>query len=222
MPAVPYNQRAEWGPSNYGDVRHRVVVGTTIPLPGRVGVSPFFAANSGAPYNITTELDPGNTGFPAARPALLGGMGAAACQGQALLHATGLGCFHLQPGPGVATIGHNSGRGPGAVNLALRIARTWGFGPETQTGSVNRGDPPHGSGPAAGMFGPASSRKYSVTLSAFTLNAINHANLAAPDGDLSSPYFGQSRSLGGFIVMAHGGPPSTYNRKIDLELRIAF
>jgi hypothetical protein len=222
VPADPYNLRAEWGPSIYGDVRHRVVVGTTIPLPGRVGVSPFFAANSGTPYNITTGLDPGNTGFPAARPALLAGMGAAACQGQTLMYASGFGCFELQPGPGVATIGHNSGRGPGAVNLALRIARTWGFGPETQTGSVNRGDPQHGSGPPAGMFGPASSRKYSVTLSAFTLNAINHANLAAPDGDLSSPYFGQSRSLGGFIVMAHGGTPSTYNRKIDLELRIAF
>jgi hypothetical protein len=222
VPADPYNLRAEWGPSIYGDVRHRVVVGTTIPLPGRVAVSPFFAANSGTPFNITTGLDPGNTGFPAARPALLAGVGAPACQGQTRMYATRFGCFDLQPGPGVATIGHNSGRGPGAVNLALRIARTWGFGPETQTGSANHGDPQHGSGPPASMFGAASSRKYTVTLSAFTLNAINHTNLAAPDGDLSSPYFGQSRSLGGFIVMAHGGTPSTYNRKIDFELRVMF
>jgi hypothetical protein len=222
VPADPYHLRAEWGPSIYGDVRHRVVLGTTIPLPGRVGVSPFFAANSGTPYNITTGLDPGNTGFPAARPALLAGMSAPACQGQTRMYAAGFGCFDLQPGLGVPTIGHNSGRGPGAVNLALRVARTWGFGPETQTGSVSHGDPQHGSGPPAGMFGPASTRKYSVTLSAFTLNAINHTNLAAPDGDLSSPYFGQSRSLGGFIVMAHGGTPSTYNRKIDFELRVTF
>jgi len=38
-------------------------------------------------------------------------------------------------------------------------------------------------------------------------------------GDLSSPYFGQSLSLAGF------GPfdsPSTYNRKIDLQLRFTF
>jgi hypothetical protein len=221
VPADPYNLRAEWGPSIYGDVRHRVVLGTTIPLPGRVGVSPFFAANSGTPYNITTGLDPGNTGFPAARPSLLAGIGAAACQGQTRAYAAGFGCFDLQPGPRVPTLGHNSGRGPGAVNVALRVARTWGFGPERQAGSASHGDPQHGSGPA-GMFGPASTRKYSVTLSAFTLNAINHANLAAPDGDLSSPYFGRSRSLGGFLVMAHGGTPSTYNRKIDLQLRITF
>ena len=33
-------------------------------------MSVFLLANSGQPYNITTGLDPNNTGYPAARPAL--------------------------------------------------------------------------------------------------------------------------------------------------------
>ena len=54
------------------------------------------------------------------------------------------------------------------------------------------------------------------------MNALNHVNFAPPNGDLSSPYFGQYRALGGMIVMNHGGGASTYNRKIDLQLRFTF
>ena len=79
-----------------------------------------------------------------------------------------------------------------------------------------------GGGPPAGMFDAKTGRKYNLTLSASTLNALNHPNFSPPNGDLSSPYFGQYRSLGGMIVMMHGGAPSTYNRKIDLQLRFTF
>jgi hypothetical protein len=72
------------------------------------------------------------------------------------------------------------------------------------------------------MFNSNTGRKYNLTLSASTLNALNHANFGAPNGDLSSPYFGQYRSLGGVVVLTHGGAPSTYNRKIDLQLRFTF
>ena len=76
--------------------------------------------------------------------------------------------------------------------------------------------------PPREMFGSDPGRRYSLTVSASTLNAINHANYAPPNGDLSSPYFGQYRSLGGLMVMSHGGAPSTYNRKIDLQVRFTF
>ena len=52
------------------------------------------------------------------------------------------------------------------------------------------------------------------------MNALNHANYAPPSGDLSSPYFGVYRSLGGGFGPMGGA--STYNRKIDLQLRFAF
>jgi hypothetical protein len=156
----------------------------------KCNLSPFFVANSGAPYNITTGLDPDHTGAATARPGLVAGP------------CAGAGCFDLHPAPGTA-IAHNYGRGPGAVNLGLRISRTWGFVRE-----------------ASGHGATATGR--GVTVSASTLNALNHANFAPPNGDLSSPYFGQYRSLGGMVVMSHGGGASAYNRKIDLQVRVNF
>jgi hypothetical protein len=50
---------------------------------------------------------------------------------------------------------------------------------------------------------------------------LNHVNWGTPSGDLSSPFFGQYRSLaGGFVTMSPGG--GTYNRKVDVQLRFAF
>ena len=34
LPADPYNLRAEWGPTSYGDIRHRAAGGASVPLPG--------------------------------------------------------------------------------------------------------------------------------------------------------------------------------------------
>jgi hypothetical protein len=102
----------------------------------------------------------------------------------------------------------------GAWNHALRVSRTWTFGREDISGRASGG---HGGGPS-----PDTGKKYSIAISASTLNALNHPNFATPNGDLSSPYFGQYRSLGGLIVMSHGGAPSTYNRKIDLQVRVTF
>jgi hypothetical protein len=66
-----------------------------------------------------------------------------------------------------------------------------------------------------------SGRRYTVTLGVNAMNALNHANYAAPNGDLTSPFFGVSQSLGGgFGPM--GGGASTYNRKIDFQLRFGF
>jgi hypothetical protein len=225
LPADPYNLRAEWGPSSYGDVRHRAVLGTTVPLRWKFSVSPFLVANSGVPYNITTGLDPGNTGYPAQRPALVSGAGTSGCAANGLVYAAAFGCFDLEPPPGAA-IPHNYGRGPAAVNLALRISRTWAFGPEGSTGGPANAGESHGGmrgeGPPPGMFDLKTTRKYALTLSASTMNALNHANFAPPNGDLSSPYFGQYRSLGGLMVMMHGGGTSTYNRKIDVQLRFSY
>jgi hypothetical protein len=212
--------RAEWGPSSYGDIRHRAVGGITVPLPGKFSASVFLLANSGQPFNITTGLDPNSTGFTAARPALDPLAAPSACQSPNLKYEIGFGCFNLNPDLGVAVIGRNSARGPSAVNHALRLSRTWTFGPESKGAAPAGGG--HGDGTPPGMSGTNPGKKYGVVLSASTLNALNHPNFAPPNGDLSSPYFGQYRSLGGLAVMSHGGAPSTYNRKIDLQLRFTF
>ena len=212
LPADPYNLRAEWGPSTYGDMRHRGAMGATVPLPGRWSVSPFLVANSGVPYNITTGLDPGLTGSPSARPALVAG---------ALPGCEAFSCFQSDPPPGTPSIERNYGRGPANVNVALRVARTWQFGREGDSGVSDGGGAGH-TGLPAGLFATGATKRYQLTLSASTLNALNRANYGPPDGDLSSGYFGLYRSLGGLIAMAHGGAPSTYNRKIDLQLQFTF
>jgi hypothetical protein len=65
-----------------------------------------------------------------------------------------------------------------------------------------------------------SGRRYTVTVGVNAMNALNHPNYAAPNGDLTSPFFGVSQSLaGGFGPM---GGASTYNRKIDFQVRFGF
>ncbi len=67
QPADPYNLREEWGPSSFSDIRHRFVVGTSVPLPLKFSLSPFFIASSGSPYNIITGRDTiGDAGDPRA------------------------------------------------------------------------------------------------------------------------------------------------------------
>lgn len=239
QPADPYNLRAEWGPSSFGDVRHRAVIGTSLPLPGKFTVSPFVIVSSGTPYNITTGIDSNGDGYTSERPALLAGLDRATCAGGSLVYSAGIGCFDLNPAPGVATIGRNSARGPANFNVSLRLARTWSFGGQGESGPAESGPPPGmggvrgggpppgggpgpggpGGGPPAGMFGAMSGKRYNLTLSASARNILNHPNFAAPSGDLSSPFFGEYRSLAGFGPFAGN---STYNRKIDVQLRFTF
>lgn len=242
QPANPYDLRAEWGPSSFADVRHRAVLGSSLPLPWRFSVNPFLAVSSGAPYNITTGTDPLLTGFSTARPALLD-LSAAQCAGGGLRYEAGFGCFNLTPTPGTAVIGRNSGRGPASVTLNMRLSRTWSFGERGDSGvnqggfggpgggpggpggggpgggGMRGGGGPPGGGPPPGMFGANSGKRYNLTFSVSAMNVLNHPNYAAPSGDLSSPFFGESRSLAGFGPM---GAPSTYNRRVDLQIRFQF
>jgi len=242
QPQDPYNLRAEWGPSSFSDVRHRFVMGTSIPLPWKISISPFMMLSSGSPYNISTGRDPLSTGSPTQRPALVG-LTASQCTGVNYVYSGEFGCFNLNPAAGTA-IERNYGRGPANVNMNLRISRTWAFGNKGESGPADQngpppgmggargggpgpggggppgGGPPSGGGPPGGMFGAQSGKKYNLTLSASVRNFINHPSYAAPSGDLSSPYFGQYRSLAGFGPF--GSSNTTYNRKVDLQLRLQF
>lgn len=243
MPANPYNLKSEWGPSSFADVRHRFLMGTNIPMPFKFSVSPFFLAMSGSPYNITTGQDPLHTGYPNARPALLSGVSSASCSGSDLVYKDGFGCFDLNPSADTPTIGRNFARGPANVSLNLRVSRSWSFGSKGESGLQDFGGPPSGmggikggggpppgggpggggppgGGPPPGAFGSsAGGKRFTLTASASFRNVLNHPNYGNPSGDLSSPYFGESRSLAGFGPM---GAATTYNRKIDFQLRLAF
>ena len=242
MPANPYNLKSEWGPSSFADVRHRFLMGTNIPMPLKFSISPFFLAMSGSPYNITTGQDPLHTGYQNARPALLSGVSSSNCSGSDLVYKDGFGCFDLNPSADTPAIERNYARGPGNVSLNMRVSRAWSFGkkgegaqgdfgPPPGMGGVRGGGPPPGGGPGgggpppgggppAGMFGGAGAgKKYTLTATVSFRNVLNHPNYGNPSGDLSSPFFGEYRSLAGFGPM---GAATTYNRKVDLQLRLAF
>ena len=189
-PADPYNLRAEWGPSSFADVRHRFVMGTSLPLPLSLSISPFIIVQSGSPYNITTGRDPYHTGSAAARPALVSGASATSCAGANLVWTAQFGCFNLNPAPGTPTIERNYGRGPGSATLMLRLSRTWAFGGRRESdpnasgfsggggpppgggggpgGGARGGGGPPGGGPPPGGAPPGmgfnSGRRYTVTL----------------------------------------------------------
>jgi hypothetical protein len=248
QPADPYNVRAEWGPSTFSDVRHRMVVGTSLPLPWKISVSPFLMVSSGAPYNITTGRDTNGDSLTAERPSLVA-LGAGQCTGSNLYYAAGFGCFNLNPAPGTS-IGRNSARGPGSFNMSMRMARTWTIGGHGEAaggmGGMMGGPPPGGGmggggmrggggpppggmmiAPPPGMMGAAgagqaSSRRYIITLSLNASNVLNHVNWGTPSGDLSSPFFGQYRSLSGGFGPMGGSGGGTYNRKVDVQLRFSF
>jgi hypothetical protein len=236
FPANPYNLRAEYGPSSFGDIRNRAVLGTSIPLPWKISVSPFFVASSGSPYNIITGIDTLQTGSPSERPALVPGLSADSCKTGSLIFAPGFGCFNLNPAPGTPTIPRNLGRGPASVTLNARLSRTWSFGNRSEAangpgggpgGMMRGGGGPGGGGGGGGPMmimmggGPGgASKKYNLTASVSGLNVLNHANFAPPNGNLTSSFFGQSLSLAGGFGPA--GASSTYLRKIDLQVRFSF
>jgi hypothetical protein len=196
---------------------------------------------SGTPFDITTGRDLYGDGVATARPALLANVAPSACTGTDLLYESGYGCFNLNPAPGTPTIERNYGRGPGTVMINLRLSRTWSFGkpaeanPAAGMGGPGMGGPPGGGGggprggggpgggPPPGMFGGGGPSKYNLTLSVNARNVLNHANFTAPSGDLASPYFGEYRSLSsGFGPPGGSTSSSTYQRKIDLQLRFTF
>jgi hypothetical protein len=227
VPSVPADPGFDYGRTSF-DVHNRFLIFGNISAPWQMSFAPFLSANSGTPYNITTGTDlTGNNQFNS-RPTF-----AASC-GQAGAVATPYGCLDPDPvssptGASETIIPYNIGTGPTNVSLNMRVSKVIGFGPRIE-GSGGGG--PHG-GPRGGGLGgrglsgnsggpgridATTPHKYSLTLVGFGQNLFNHENLSAPNGTISSQFFGKSQSLaGGFF-----GPSTAGNRSIFLEANFSF
>ena len=95
------------------------------------------------------------------------------------------------------------------------------------------GGGPGGGGGMGGMGGMGGgpgggAAKYNLTLSVNFQNMLNHVNPGLPNGNLTSPNFGQSLNLGGGFGGfggfggGGGGGGGAGNRKIYLNVRFAF
>ena len=231
FPSNQYDLAADYGRASF-DMRHRVFMGGTIGLPHGFRLSPFMIFNSGSPYNVTVGQDLSHDSLFNDRP------GFASNLSGACLSPTSA-CHYVIPTTPYVPIPINYLTGPAHFTLNLRLAKTFGFGPELAGKSgAQPGDGPGGGGPLGGGGGPrgggggggrtgggggfggggaASTRRYSLTFSVNARNVLNKVNAATPVGVLSSPNFGQSIALA-------GGPFSSAaaNRKIELQAMFSF
>jgi len=112
--------------------------------------------------------------------------------------------------------------------------------PRVSTGGGGQGAGPRGGGGGGGqrggglasIGGPVSrggseAKRYTMQFSLNFQNIFNNVNLAPPQGNLSSPFFGQSTSLSPFFGGFGGGGGSfggsgTGNRRITAQVRFSF
>jgi hypothetical protein len=228
FPSDQYDVKLDYGRASFA-IRDRLFFGGTIGLPYAFRLSPFMIFNSGTPYNVTVGQDLADDLQFNVRPAF-GSYAAGSCP-----FPTAAACNnYVVPTMPNNQIPINSLTGPNNFTLNLRLAKSFGFGPDlgknAAQGGGSRGGPPGGGGPGGGgpgggrsgpggMFGggPTTSRRYNLTFSVNARNVLNKVNAAAPVGVLSSPNFGQSIALA-------GGPFSTgaANRKIELQAMFSF
>jgi hypothetical protein len=231
FPMNSFDLGADYGRASFG-TRQRIFFGGTIGLPYAFRLSPFMIFNSGAPYNVTVGgQDLNNDSLFNDRPAL--------SNNPAFPSLTSAGHYNPNPTASDALIPINYLTGPSQFTLNLRLAKTFGFGPEVgaknaaqagggPSGGGGGGGGPRGGGGGGGGFGrgpggggggmgPATTRRYSLTFSVNARNVLNKVNAATPVGVLSSPNFGQSIALA-------GGPFSSAaaNRKIELQAMFSF
>ncbi len=226
FPMNAHDPGQDYGPTEFA-VKNRFLILGDVTLPYAFSFAPFFVYNSGNAYNITTGTDlTANNQFNA-RPTFSAQSNCTA--NLAGYYSTRYGCLDADPvGTNEKIIPYNLGVGPSNYSLNLRVSKVIGFGPKLS--HAQGGGDHHGGGGGLGgrglsgnQGGPgrldaAVPRKYSLTLSAFAQNVLNHENLSPPNGTIGGPLFGKSQSLaGGFF-----GPSTAGNRSIFLNAGINF
>lgn len=229
FPSNQFDPKADYGRATF-DTRNRLLIGGNYTLPFGISAAPFIVANSGRPYNVTLGYDLNGDSQFNDRPAY-------ATSSSSDVRQTEFGLLDLMPGADEPRIPYNIGTGPSQFSTNLRLSKVIGIGPKVEGGNAGGfrggfgGGGGHrgggglgpgglnggGGGPRGMMGGGATSRKYSLTLTASARNLFNTVNLAPPVGTLTSNLFGKSIStVGGFFSSASA------NRSIDFQLRFSF
>ena len=220
FPANPYNMAGEYGPAAT-DLRNRVAAGGSIALPWRLRVSPLAVADTGPPFDITVGRDLYGTTLLNGRP------GIATDPSKPGVRATKYGLLDPNPTPGEAILPRNFGRGPGSVNVNVRVAKTIAFGPvkEGASASVTTGDRRLSGGTfSAGGSGSASvttNRRFNLTISMSIRNLLNHTNPGPIVGNITSPLFGEANQPAG-VRNGEGFSEAANNRRLELQTRLTF
>ncbi|HKD05967.1 MAG TPA: carboxypeptidase regulatory-like domain-containing protein [Bryobacteraceae bacterium] len=223
-PGNPYDFSGEYGRAAT-DVRHHFLVGGTINLRWDIRLNPLFDIRSGVPFNITSGQDIYGTTLFTARPALTNdptGVG---------VISTPYGLLNPYPTAGEPVIARNYGQSPLQIAFNLRIAKTWGFGPEKGSGGSgvasrdNRQASGAGLGPPPGNRGlftqPSTARRYNLTVGMSGRNILNHNNPGPLIGNITSPLFGQATAIAG-TPNGEGFLETANNRRLELQIRFTY
>lgn len=237
FPMNSYDTSNEFGRGGF-DIRHRFTIFSTINLPWwKIVLSPFVVANTGPPFNIITGQDLNLDRQVNERPSFANPN--APCS--EIIKCTPFGKFNMQPLPGETIIPRNFGNSPGSFAVNLRISRAFAFGTiggsnaaarpqQGQPAPALAGGPrmagpggPGGPGPQGGAP-PPSEKRYNLNVSVYFQNLTNRVNLGRPEGNLSSPNFGESLGLGGSFggFGGGGGSAGAGNRRIYAQVRLNF
>jgi len=221
--ARPYSATGEYGPAGT-DVRHRVTAGGSINLKWAVRISPFVLVQSGAPFDITAGSDLYGTTLFNGRP------GIATDPNKPGLVRTKYGLLDPNPSPGEPLLSRNYGRGPGQMNVNLRIAKVIGLGKERGGSAEQR--PSAGSGTAiaaattgrglGGIIGtPSTSHRYNLAIGLSIRNLLNHTNPGAIIGNITSPLFGLANQVAGG-PNGEGFYENANNRRLESQIKFTF
>jgi hypothetical protein len=231
---TPGNIAADYGRTTF-DVKNRIFLAGSITLPKFIQVSPFFLAQSGTPYNITTGNDDNFDTFFNSRPYLVPASTVTPTTGDNVKTIAGCGTFAqpgYQPG-GAGIVPINYCTGPSLYTFNMRLTKTFGFGGSTRPNGGGNGGPGggpggdhgghgdhgggHGGGPGGFGGGASTGRRYNLAFGVQVQNLFNNKDLSTPQGVLSSQNFGQSTQI-------YGQPYTTTSalRRITLQTSFTF
>jgi hypothetical protein len=130
------------------DVHNRLFLIGNYTAPWGIRINPFLVANSGAPFDITVPTDLNGDKFLNDRP---GVVDTSNCTADSTRYQqTVYGCLDTTPTSGEKIIARNSGKGPAAVAVNLRVSKTFAIGPKVTGGGNNNNN---GFGPGGGPGG---------------------------------------------------------------------
>jgi hypothetical protein len=248
LPMNSYDLSIEQGRTT-GDVRHRfTLIGTITPGWWGLVFNPFIIANTGPPFNITTGQDLNLdrafnerptfaqlNAFCTANPSRCTSFDYSSTSSAFLPRNYG-------QSPGSVTVNMTVSKTFTFGGESQRRASAGGGGGQRGGAGGGRGGPsvpstgggqrgPGGGGPPGGGMmvggpggGGGAAGRYSLNVSINVQNLFNHVNLARPEGNISSPNFGESLGLGGSFggFGGGGGSAGAGNRKVFLNLRFNF
>ena len=240
-----YNLMQDYGRASWAS-RNMIFLMGNYTGPWGITFNPFLIAQSGRPYNITTNNDLTGDSFFNNRPSY-----ASASSIPSDVVETNLGNFDTVPQTGEAIIPANLANGPAAIAVNLRVSRSIGLGPKIANQAAS--GPPPGGGPGGGgrggsfgpgpfggggrggpggMGGPANTgHKYNLTFSVQALNLFNDINYGTPSGNLiptldsTTGLYGPGSRFGKSTNLAHGifsSPTSSASRRIFFQAAFTF